>query len=231
MKLTINNLNNTFVIGDVHGCFHTLQNLIKKLPSNANLIFVGDLCDRGFYTKEVIELIIANNYHCVLGNHDDYMNSHIKECMDNEALKIRWNDEDYMGGEHTLLSYKDDYETMLKHIQWIKTIPRYIECDNYFITHGFCLPYYKKRDEERSNIGLLKNRMTDKEDWGQEWEEGWEEYDIINIFGHCAFIEVEIGKNYYGIDTGCAYGRKLTAIQLGTMKIFEEQVVIKDILL
>ena len=38
-------LNNKFVIGDVHGCYHTLLNLIKQLPLNAELIFVGDLFD------------------------------------------------------------------------------------------------------------------------------------------------------------------------------------------
>ena len=53
--------------------------------------------------------------------------------------------------------------------------------------------------------------------------------DVINIFGHCKFDEVLIGKNYYGIDTSCVYGNKLTALQLGSMKIFEENVVKVDI--
>ena len=34
---------NTYIIGDVHGCFYTLQNLINKLPKYADIIFVGDL--------------------------------------------------------------------------------------------------------------------------------------------------------------------------------------------
>lgn len=55
-------LHNTFVIGNVHGCYHTLLNLIQKLPSDAKLIFVGDLCDKGNYSEDVIEFIIQNNY-------------------------------------------------------------------------------------------------------------------------------------------------------------------------
>lgn len=51
-------LTNTFVIGDVHGCYYTLLNLVKKLPSDANLIFVGDLCDKGNFSKEVIEFVM-----------------------------------------------------------------------------------------------------------------------------------------------------------------------------
>ena len=29
---------NTFVIGDVHGCLHTLKALIAELPKDANII-------------------------------------------------------------------------------------------------------------------------------------------------------------------------------------------------
>jgi len=47
----------TFVIGDVHGCFYTLMDLVKKLPKNSEMIFTGDLCDKGFYSKEVIEFV------------------------------------------------------------------------------------------------------------------------------------------------------------------------------
>ena len=35
------------IIGDVHGCFDTLIALIAKLPTDAKIIFVGDLIDRG----------------------------------------------------------------------------------------------------------------------------------------------------------------------------------------
>ena len=55
-----------FVIGDVHGCYHTLLDLLNKLPKDASIIMIGDLCDRGPYSKEVIDLIIKNNYQCVL---------------------------------------------------------------------------------------------------------------------------------------------------------------------
>lgn len=229
MKINIKNIENTYVIGDVHGCFYTLQKLLEKLPSDAEIIFVGDLCDRGLHSKEVIELVMNNNYHCVRGNHDDYMITHIQECMDNRDLCVRWKDKDYMGGKETLQSYKNHYEIMLKHIEWLETLPRYIELENYFLTHGFCLPYYQKRDEERSHIGLLKNRISDEEEWGHDWEKNWRDYDIINIFGHTDYDEVEIGENYYGIDTGCVFGRKLTAIQLGTMNIYQVETDVRDI--
>lgn len=229
MKINVKNIENTYVIGDVHGCFYTLQKLLAKLPSDAEIIFVGDLCDRGLHTKEVIELVMNNNYHCIRGNHDDYMITHLQECMDNRELCVRWNIEDYMGGEQTIQSYENDYEIMLKHVEWLETLPRYIEIDKYFITHGFSLPYYQRRDSSEAHTGLLKNRVSDEEEWGHDWETEWQSYDIVNIFGHTHGDEVEVGEKYYGIDTGCVYGGKLTAIQLDSMNIFDEIVDTRDI--
>ena len=229
MKLKIKNIENTYVIGDVHGCFYTLKKLLVKLPHDAEVIFVGDLCDRGLHTKEVIDLVIKNNYYCILGNHDDYMITHIQECMDNKELCVRWNVEDYMGGEQTLQSYKNDYQTMLQHVNYLESFPRYIEVDKYFITHGFSLPYYKRRNSSSSHTGLLKNRVSDEDEWGHDWEKDWRGYDVINVFGHTHYNEVEIGKNHYGIDTGCVYGGKLTALQLGNMNIIDEAVDKRDL--
>ena len=230
MKINVKNIENTYVIGDVHGCFYTLQKLLKKLPSDAEIIFVGDLCDRGLHTKEVIELVMENNHRCILGNHDDYMITHIQECMDNRDLCVRWKVKDYMGGEQTLQSYENNYETMLNHVEWLETLPRYIEVDKYFITHGFCLPYYKRKDSSEAHIGLLKNRVSDEDEWGHDWEKDWHSYAVINIFGHTDYDEVEIGEKYYGIDTGCVYGKKLTAIQLESMNIYQEETDSRDII-
>ena len=52
--------------------------------------------------------------------------------------------------------------------------------------------------------------------------------EIINIFGHCVFEEVVTGENFYGIDTGCSYGKKLTAMQLGTLQAYQETMDPRD---
>ncbi|MCF6206614.1 MAG: metallophosphoesterase, partial [Sulfurovum sp.] len=62
-----------YIIGDVHGCFYTLQKLIAKLPKEANLIFVGDLVDKGNFSKETVEFVMQNGYPCILGNHEHLM--------------------------------------------------------------------------------------------------------------------------------------------------------------
>ena len=96
----------------------------------------------------------------------------------------------------------------------------YIQINEYFITHGFALPFYEHRNNRVYYNDFLLNR----------YEEGMQvdDAEVINIFGHCVFDEVVSGKSFYGIDTGCSYGNKLTAMQLGTMKLYQEPMDEKD---
>lgn len=141
-----NSIINTYVIGDIHGCYFTLLDLVEKLPSNAKLIFLGDLYDRGLYSKEVIEFVKSNNHACILGNHDFYMLEHLQECLN--GAEVRWNTKEYMGGKETISNYKDSSKIIKKHLTWLATLPQYIQIDKYFITHAFCLPYYKRKDDK-----------------------------------------------------------------------------------
>ena len=217
---------NTYIIGDVHGCYNTLIHLLKQLPIDANLVFLGDLCDKGNFSKETIEFVINNNYPCVKGNHEYLLYNHITNALYHDK-HATWSNNKAYGGHKSIESYKDSPDVLVKHLKWIETLPTCIEIGKYFITHGFGLPYYRRKDKKESQRKLFVNRV-DIDDYKEDWED-FTNYDVVNIFGHCNFDEVLVGDNYYGIDTGCVYGNKLTAIQLGTMKLFEEKVDKKDI--
>jgi len=71
------------IIGDVHGCAHELELLLRALgwdldtaqhPDKRQLVFVGDLVDRGPDTPGVLRLAMrfaaAGQAWCVMGNHD-----------------------------------------------------------------------------------------------------------------------------------------------------------------
>ena len=219
---------NKYVIGDIHGCFFTLQTLISKLPENSEIILLGDLCDRGAHTKYVIEFVMKNNYKVILGNHDELMIKHAIESMkekDNDWIKGT-----KMGAMETISSYENDIDMLKKHIEWLKTLPKYILIGNYFLTHGFGLPYYERRDDKEKSKLLNTNRTKGEDIYSDDWDiEDWRQHKIINIFGHESFDEVKKGENYYGIDTGCGYGKKLTALELGSMKTIEEKCDSRDI--
>jgi len=63
-----------YVIGDVHGCYQQLENLLTKIAYDAQhdaLYFVGDLVNRGPQSALVLELLMSlDRVTVVLGNHD-----------------------------------------------------------------------------------------------------------------------------------------------------------------
>ena len=68
----------SYVIGDVQGCFDELMLLLDKINFDSNndeLIFAGDLINRGPKSLEVLEFCLENkkSIEVVLGNHDIYL--------------------------------------------------------------------------------------------------------------------------------------------------------------
>ena len=211
---------NTFIIGDVHGCVFTLEKLLQKLPKDADVVFVGDLIDKGLYSKDVIEIVINNpKYKSVLGNHEYLFLEYAKDAL--YGIESDWSTLKGYGGKNTLKNYENDYDTFLKHRKWITTLPLCIDFEDYFITHGFSVTLFDKRDDLEYKHQIFANRIEDiKTDLYADQK--------INIFGHDANKEVQIHPCYFGIDTGCVFGNKLTAIELGTHKIIQENCDSRD---
>jgi len=63
-----------YAVGDIQGCAPSLKALVKKLPAQSKMIFLGDLVNRGpdslgtlRYLKQLQE---EQRIECILGNHD-----------------------------------------------------------------------------------------------------------------------------------------------------------------
>lgn len=64
-----------YAIGDLQGCFESLEQLLTRIPLRWNedqLWFVGDLVNRGPHSLEVLRYIkgLGSRAVCILGNHD-----------------------------------------------------------------------------------------------------------------------------------------------------------------
>ena len=74
-----NNNNNILIIGDIHGCLNELKTLVQKAKIKYNnnkpfrcIILVGDLCNKGPYSTDVIKYVKEQRgWFTVRGNHDD----------------------------------------------------------------------------------------------------------------------------------------------------------------
>ena len=63
-----------YAVGDVQGCAPSLKNLVKKLPKESKMIFLGDLVNRGPNSlgalRQLKKLQESGRAECILGNHD-----------------------------------------------------------------------------------------------------------------------------------------------------------------
>lgn len=220
-----------FVVGSVHGCYYTMLSLLKQFPKESIVIFMGDLCDIGNYSKEVIEYIIENNHSCVMGNHEGYFLKY------HDKPESNWATQSGYGGAKTLASYANDPKSLKKHLEWIASLPAYIElnAENYahfFISHGYGRPYYRRRNTTFADRALVNNRYF-KDLHKQEYE-SLENNAITHIFSQDVTDDVLIIDNGemqkdFGLNTSAAHGNKLSAIELNTLKIYTQKSDPRDI--
>lgn len=211
------------IIGDVHGCYKSLQALLAKLP-HANVKLVGDLCDRGPRSAQVYQWAITNNIPCVMGNHEHMLLlahiAHIgsEQNPDDEQKKAKaieylslWM---HNGGRECLESYdpgdvKKWHECIPKaHMQWIASLPTYLlyPFDSLLISH----------------TGHAYG-ATDLADalWARGYQFPKDNY--YRIFGHSVTKEPIITETYANIDTGSFKTTgKITAIEYPSMRTWSQ---------
>jgi len=98
-----------FIVGDVHGCYYTLKDLLQNhwRPAKEDLIFVGDLINKGPFSAQTVDYIIQlqqehpGRVFVVRGNHEQsfvkYL--HNKGGTDFEPLKQALKSLGYTTGE------------------------------------------------------------------------------------------------------------------------------------
>jgi serine/threonine protein phosphatase 1 len=205
-------MNEKYVISDVHGCFNTLLLLLQKLPDGVkeeDVIFVGDLIDRGPDSRKVIEFVKNGNYQCLLGNHEDLM---IRAWDDYKEYKVPLENNGIWiqnGGDICLDNYMNDgiidYNILEKDIQWLKTLPTHILCNivdeknrKLVVTHATvvdALDRYLDLDEndyDEVELEHIKYSFEEAKIWNRTIPKyGSEKY--FNISGH-NITEIFINK-------------------------------------
>lgn len=126
--------NRRIIIGDVHGHYDTLLYLLDAIaPGNDDQVyFLGDLIDRGPESAKVVDFVCQNSYPCLLGNHEQMLLDAVGNGQKVSSDMFQaWL---YAGGYATLVSY--DHKIPQEHIDWIKTLPTYLDLGDIWLVHA-----------------------------------------------------------------------------------------------
>lgn len=227
----MSNKERTIIVGDVHGCIDELNELIEKISYNKEkdrLILLGDLIDRGPDSVAVVQRARELDLECVLGNHEHKFLKWFRSVGSNTDVY-------HMRPHYNLFSDAD--------INYIAQMQPYIKIDNTVIVHaglraGISLAnqskddlyYLRYVDADSKFISLKKIGKIGKQASGAHfWTEFWKGPESV-VYGHNVHSyedplieEVSPGVMCYGLDTGCCFGGRLTALILETKEIVQVQ--------
>jgi len=223
-------MSNLIVYGDIHGSYNEFISLRKKInPKKDDIeVCVGDIITKGKDSIKTLDYLIEHNIKSVLGNHEDKLLRYLQHQKLNKKNPIILDSD-----EQNIIDNLTD-----KHINYLEGLSIYLKYDEITILHGgiqnhIDLDNLSKRDIQK----ILRLRYLDKEEnflaFGKEDKESifWADiYDGQNgfiIYGHQWFPEVKENQFSLGIDTGCVYGNKLSAVVFKNnskknFKIYEE---------
>lgn len=207
-------------IGDIHGCYESLNALLKKLEpfDDRQFVFIGDYIDRGPDSRKVIERLTefqqVNDCVFLRGNHEQML----LEAHQKEKFKL-WK---MNGGKTTLDSYNADHVGMLPsaHLEFYKKTKIYYDTEEYFFVHAGLSPHKTIEQclgDEEEMEGFLWERSH-----LNAFETSWEK---TVVFGHTPRPHPIKKNGMIGIDTGCVFFNRRGYGKLTAVKLPEEEFI------
>ncbi|RJP22120.1 MAG: serine/threonine protein phosphatase [Candidatus Abyssobacteria bacterium SURF_5] len=210
-----------FAVGDIHGQYEKLINLMSVLPWNREqdiLVFLGDYIDRGKKSKEVVEYLIelekkGGKIVFLLGNHEKLLTDYYYSGSDYD-LKL-WRS---FGGWQTIQSYTRGAGVWGRpsflphaHLDFFRRLLPYYETDDYIFVHAGL----------REGIPLDEQKLDDLLWIRRSFVEGNHSFSKTIIFGHTPVRTPYVSSDKIGIDTGAGQGNVLTAVELPSLKFYQ----------
>lgn len=214
------------IIGDVHGCYDELIELLEKLGYNTadpdhivpalgrQVVFVGDLVDRGPNVVGVLQLVMqmvaSGAALCVPGNHDVKL-----------LRKLRGRDVQITHGlAETLQQLEGQTAEFRKRVaEFIDGLIGHYVLDGgrLVVAHAGMKERYIGRGSKRVREFALYGETTgEMDELGLPERVNWAaEYrgQASVVYGHTPVAEADWLNRTINIDTGCVFGGKLTALR------------------
>jgi protein phosphatase len=214
------------IIGDIHGCFDELAELLSKLgyakndaglfvaPPGRKAVFLGDLVDRGPRTPDVLKLVmgmvLSGTALCVPGNHDVKLmrKLHGKDVQITHGL-----------AESLLQLESEPAEFRTAVADFIDRLVSHYLLDGgrLVVAHAGMKQAYQGRGSGRVRDFALYGETTGETDeFGLPVRHNWAaEYrgHASVVYGHTPVPHPEWLNRTVNIDSGCVFGGSLTALR------------------
>ncbi|HJZ80841.1 MAG TPA: metallophosphoesterase [Pyrinomonadaceae bacterium] len=199
----------TIVVGDIHGCFDELIDLMSlvNLQTDDRLVAVGDLIAKGPKSAAVLDLFINDSrFSSVLGNHD-------------RLIKQRWR------GEPVRLT-KEQRQTSAelepgreRYFNFLRRLPYTIDLGRYLVVHAGLRPGVPLRRQMAADLTEIRTMGADPtQRRGVPWYAVYRGRKTV-LFGHWPSRKPRIAAHAIGLDTACVYGGRLTGFIIETREI------------
>lgn len=215
-----------YVIGDIHGRFDLLQEILATISdenTGAKVICAGDYVDRGDQSMEVLDLLFSYTsnasieLHCLMGNHEEMMLSFLEAPEPHGARWLR------NGGLQTLASFGirgisqdtagealiDARDIMRRRMgtaleSWLRSRPAHWQSGNIAVVHAGADP------ELAINRQLQRHFI-----WGHpDFLSTQRSDDVWVVHGHTITPEATFQNGRIAIDTGAYATGRLTAAHI-----------------
>ncbi len=205
-----------YAIGDIHGRYDLLEGLLERIRKDdharggrpGELIFLGDLVDRGPDSATVVDRLIAlrderPGTRFLLGNHEEVFLSALR----GDAKGLRFLTR--IGGIETILSYgiareiyaAADYDELARllaaavpatHLAFLEAFEDQIVVGDYVFVHAGIRP----------GVGLEDQRASDLRWIREDFLNATPPLSKVVVHGHTIFDEVVELPHRIGLDTG-----------------------------
>ncbi|MBO9473717.1 serine/threonine protein phosphatase [Shimia sp. R10_1] len=217
-----------YAIGDVHGQLEKLLEVIARIEADggptANIVFLGDLVDRGPDSSGVIELVInarqlGKNWQVVKGNHDRMFQYFMEDTPRHDTrlrAELSWM-HPRLGGRETLASYGVDVhpdrteqdlhaEARAKvpqsHMAFIESLPFFHQVDNLLFVHAGIRPGIALPKQSEDDLCWIRDDFLNYP----------RQHPWLVVHGHTVVPAVEHRGNRVNLDTGAGYGNPISAV-------------------
>lgn len=196
----------TWAIGDIHGCFDQMMELVDLAPADEKIVFVGDYIDRGHKILDVMEFVERNlkneRFVFIRGNHEQMLIDAARATFHKEDIIEGWT---INGGGKTQSAIAFSGKPLEYWADLFASLPTKWETEANYFVHGGMSPgvdFAHQRDEV-----LMWYRYRDDDDFN---------HGKFLVHGHTPVKKPFIGRHRANIDTGAVYGngRLLTAVTL-----------------